>query len=238
MQPADTPGVASTPPVETSPTTSPAATGDTTPPQAAPEGQPPASEGVKPPEQPQEKHVPYDRFREVNDKAKQTAEELEKARQQLAELEAKTTPPEDEAPQLDPEAQKVLDAYLKSQGFVTQEQLREKELQLQAESDIRELKSEFSDFDKEKVLNFAQENGLLINDKNGLRSVYQMMRSNDPSAKDSLRNEIIAELKESGQLTGSLTEKPGAGGPRMTPGEQPSGLRGRLHAAVQKHRAA
>lgn len=232
-----TEGVTSTPPVEPTTTTPPAAPGDTQP-QADPEGQPTASEGVKTPEQPEEKHVPYDRFKEVNDKAKEEAKKREELEAKLAELQSNSPEPEEEVPQLDPEAQKVLDAYLRSQGFVTQEQLREKELQLQAESDVRELKSEFSDFDKNKVLDFAKENGLFINDKNGLRSVYQLMKSSDPSYKDTIRNEIIAELKESGQLAGPYAEKPGPGGARITPGEKSAGARGILRAAIQKHRSA
>lgn len=228
----ENPGVPSTPPVET-----PAA-GDAQP-QAAPVEQP-VSEDVKTPEKPAQS-IPYERFQEVNNKAKQTAAELEEARQKLAELEANQPKTEEPAePEIDPQAKKVLDAYLRSQGFVTKEQLDAEKVRIQAETDVRELKGEFDDFDKDKVLDFAKENGLSIHNKAGLKTAYQMWKSanTDPAAQEeAIRNKILAELKESGQLTGTDAERPTAGGSAPKPAE-PRGLRGRIQAAVAKHRSA
>lgn len=218
------------------PTTTPAATGDTMPQPASP-ATPSASEGVTPPAPAEDQHVPYDRFKEVNDRAKQSADELEKAQQRIAELEAASSPADDTTDQLDPDVQKVLDGYMKNKGFVTQEELAAEKTRLQAESDVRELKSEFTDFDETKVLDFAKENGLLINDKAGLRSIYQMMKSSDPSFKEGIKNELLAELKDSGQLAGPALETPGPGGAAIGGGEKPTGTRNILRAAIQRNRS-
>lgn len=235
------PGVTPTSPVETTPAAPAAPTaapsGDTPTPQANPAGQPPASEGVNTPEQ-QEQQVPYDRFKEVNDRAKESAKRNEELEARLAKLEGANQPQQPDEPQLDPEAQKVLDAYMKKQGFVTQQELQAEKLRIQADNDVQELKREFQDFDESKVLDFAKDNGLLINNKAGLKAAYNMMKSSDPAHNDEVRNQIIAELKESGQLNAQFGEKPGPGGAKLTPGEQPKGMRNILHAAVQKHRTS
>lgn len=228
------PGVTSTAPVETTPTTTPAATGDTTP-QATPPA-PTAGDGVKAPEATGEQHVPYERFQEVNNKAKEREAELEQARQELAQLKSANTPVEQE-PEIDAESQKILDAYMKKQGFVTQAQLDAEKTRLQAAADVRELQSEFSDFDINKVSEYAKENGLDVNNKNGLKAVYQLMKGNDAGAEDAMRNKILAELKESGQLKDPGLEKPGAGGPSVTPGEKPVGTKAIIRDAIRKVRS-
>lgn len=203
-------------------------------PQAAPETPQTASEGVKTPET-TDQQIPYDRFKEVNDKAKAAEDRAAEAERKLAEREAQQpqTPKEAE-PQIDPEAAKALEAWAKSKGLVTKSELETEKLRIQAESDVRELKAEHKDFDEQKVLAFAGENGLQITNKAGLKRAYDMMTTDSAGYKEQVRNQVLAELKESGQIAGSSLEKPGAGGAKVTPAEQPSGLKARISAARAK----
>lgn len=198
-----------------------------------------ASEGVKTPEGGEKQQVPYERFQEVNNKAKSATDKLAEAERKIAEFEAsKTQQDADDELSIDPEAEKTLQSWARKQGLVTKEQFDTERMRLQVDADVNELKREFDDFDKEKVLTYADENGLNVTNKAGLKSVYNLMQNSDTAkVEESIRNKVLAELKEKGQLVDSGAERPGVGGAKIQSQEQDTGLRGRLNSAIAKHRS-
>lgn len=104
------------------------------------------------------KAVPYDRFAEVI-KNKQQLEA------RVKELEGKVTPQVDAQPNAyDEVVKQQLDKYLKELGYVSKQELEQKDADQQLEKNIEQLSSKYDGkdgrpkFDKTKVLNYAADN--------------------------------------------------------------------------------
>ena len=152
-----------------------------------------------------EQNIPFSRFQEVNNKAKAESERATELQARLDEIEAQK--PSDPEVELDPEVKETLDAYMKQQGYVRQEDLQMKELALQADRDVAALKVQYSDFDKQKVLDFAKEKGITLSSKDALEAAY--IFQNKDTIFESERKRAVAESQAAPK---SVAERPGAGG--------------------------
>lgn len=138
------------------------------------------------------KTVPYDRFREVIESRK----ELEN---KIAELESKVstfTPKAPETPR-DPQEEVVkqqLDKYLKELGYVSKQELEQKEADKQLSDTISTLESKYDGksglpkFERSRVLKFAQDH--LIGD---LELAYRSM--NEAAIMDARIKEALGKTK-------------------------------------------
>lgn len=184
---------------------------------------PPASEGVISPDN-KEQTVPYSRFQEVNNAAKEAKESAAAATAELTRIkEALAGPPTDE-PFLDAEAQKALDAYMTTNGYVKKEDLNKVTAQEQATRDLEALKIEqkLSDEDLEKVRAHAVKMGAA--NAEGLKAAYTTLYM-DKIVEDKVK-EALADKKPDAPPT----TKPGEVGitPRVSPVQA---LRERIKAA-------
>lgn len=195
-----------------------------------PPAAPPVSEDVQTPAADAEQAVPFTRFQEVNNKAKAEAERAEELQARLDEIEANKTP--EAEVELDDDVKSTLDAYLKQNGYVRQEDLNAKELALQADRDVAELKSRYADFDKAKVLDFAKEKQITLSSKEALEATYMFM--NKDSILEAERKSAVAAAQAAPQ---AVAEKPGAGGATTTPStDAPADLKSRIASALSKAR--
>jgi len=212
------PGV-TTPPVDPGAGSAPAPT--------APTGSEPDTNTGKPDEQ----TVPLNRFQEVNSKAKAAEERATKAEARAAELEAAgQKEPQGSEEDIDPDVQKLLDSYVKKNGFVTKAELDAvqagAEMKVQVQQDVTELKSQYKDYDHSKVLEFAKENEMPITSKRALEAAYTLM--NKDAILENARKSAVAEFQESGKSGG---EKPGPGGAKAPTEPKPTSLKERIHLA-------
>lgn len=177
-----------------------------------------------------EQNIPFSRFQEVNNKAKVEAERAAELQARLDEIEAQK--PQEPEVELDPEVKETLDAYMKQQGYVRQEDLQAKELALQADRDMATLKTQYSDFDKQKVLDFAKEKQISLTSKDAVEAAYLFM--NKDSILEAERKSAVAAA-QSAPL--SVAEKPGPGGATQSaPAAVEGGLKGRIAAALSNAR--
>ena len=199
MPPASNPGDTVTPPV-----TEPAA------PAAPSTPTPSGSEADINPGDKSPAMVPSDRLREETEKRRQAEEELRAYRE--AHPEQPTTPPQNtEGDDLDPDVEKILDAYAKKHGLVSQRELNEKAAQEQVKQDVRDLEAEYANsgvpFTISDVMKYARENNIPVNSKSSLRAIYRDM--NFDKLVEAERQRTITQVKE-GERGG--VERPGAGG--------------------------
>lgn len=124
-------------------------------------------------ENPQEsKTVPYERFAEVNETAKQTKAEIEALKAEIAQMRTGTSqeaPKSDESPEVR-EAKKQLESlfeqFAKERGFVSQAELRQKEQDQQLKSELKSLEDRYNGkdgrpaFKQKDIIKFAYEKGI------------------------------------------------------------------------------
>ena len=147
----------------------------TTPPVVTPAPTtPPVSDDAKTPEN-KEQFVPYSRFQEVNNSAREAKEAAAAATAELSRIKEALGGPKEEEPFLDPDAQKALDAYLAKQGFVRQADLTKDTVAAQATRDLAELKTSksLSDEDMTRVREHAVKMGAA--NKEGLEAAYTQL---------------------------------------------------------------
>ena len=158
--------------------------------------------------------VPFERFQEVNNQAKETKAQLDEMNTRLEELtKAQTTT---EEPALDPEAERMLENWAKSKGLVSNEDLQLQRAQLQAQQDVKELQEQYKDFDVTKVMEYADNTmggSNIIKSKQALEATY--IKMNLPAILEAERNKAVAESKSGG----TYAETPGPGGQGSTPPE-------------------
>lgn len=177
-----------------------------------------------------EQNIPFSRFQEVNNKAKAESERATELQARLDEFEANAVKEPDV--DIDPDVKETLDAYMKQQGYVRQEDLQAKELQLQADRDMAALKTQYADFDKQKVLDFAKEKSMSLTSKDAVEATYLFM--NKDSILESERKSAVAAAESAPK---SVAERPGAGGATQTSQtEVTGGLKERIAAALSNAR--
>jgi hypothetical protein len=149
--------------------------------------------------------VPSERLREETEKRRQAEEEL----RQLREAQTKPAPSNEE--DLDPEVVSLVQRSAKKLGFVTEQELAQREMQVQVRQDVRDLETQYANsgvpYKNQEVLDYAKANNMPITSKAALRAAYRDMNADRIAEVE--RQRIIAELKESGN---GGAEKPGSGG--------------------------
>jgi hypothetical protein len=218
MDPSTDPGATATPPVEPSAPVEPS-TGS----------EPVTNTEVKP-----EHSVPFDRFQEVNDKAKEAEEKVRVSEARIAELEAQQTrTPSDEDIELEPDTEKLLDSYVKKHGFVSQQDLAAERNKIQVQQDIRDLTDQYAKsgipFEDKKIFDYAKQNNLPITSKSALDAAYKQM--NWDKLVETERQRAIDQFKSGNSSSG---EKPGSSAPTTPEEPQTGNLRSRIRAAHQK----
>jgi hypothetical protein len=123
------------------------------------------------------KAVPYDRFKEVNDRARQYEEELQHYKNQLEELKTKNqeppTPPNPQEELIKQQFKKVADEL----GYVSRQELQRQKEDEQVRSELQTLEKKYSGedgrpkFDRQKVVNYAIQKGLT----GDLEAAYKVM---------------------------------------------------------------
>ena len=144
-------------------------------PPADPNGQPPAqpeAPGTEPDKNPA--MVPSDRLREETEKRRKAEEEAQTLRDELAA--AQTPPPADE-PEIEEDTEKLLDAYAKKRGLVSQEELAAERDKIRVQQDIHDLTANPPvsgiPYDNKAVMDYAKANNLPITSKNALIAAYR-----------------------------------------------------------------
>lgn len=221
MNPSD-PGVTTTPPVEPAAPAAPAS-GQT----------PPASEGVTPPASSDEQHVPYQRFQEVNTRAKEAEDRAAalEAELQAARDSGRQTPPANEDDDfLEPDVEDLIRRGAKKLGLVSRDELQAQEMQRQVAQDVRNLETEYANtgvpYDHQAIVDYAKENNLPITSKAALRAAYRDM--NWDKIVETERQRSIDAYK-SGNSGGA--ERPGNSAPPAENAPQPQGIKARIRAA-------
>lgn len=112
-----------------------------------------------------DKSIPYDRFQEVINSKNELKKEIEALKQQMAGFQTKKE--ENPSAPSNPQEEVVkqqLDKYLKELGYVSKQELEQKEADRQLETHIESLSKKYDGkdgrpkFDKSKVLEYAQSN--------------------------------------------------------------------------------
>jgi len=216
----DEPGVDPVPPTELG------ADAPTDPKDQPVESKSPGSEAVTNPEDGKDRHVPYDRFREVNEAKKQAEGRAKELEAELEELKKPSVdPPSDD--EIDPDTEKLLDSYARKKGFVS-------EIELQVRSDVQDLKTEYAKtdvpFDDKAIYDYSKKNGLPVPaSKEGWRAMYKAI--NHEAILESERKKAIAEYRKGSDST---AEKPGPGGAKKPTEEKLLTRKERIHAAAQR----
>lgn len=130
--------------------------------EAAVEGADTAGEAIT--EEP--KTIPYDRFKEVNDKLGDTSATVEELNRKIRELETRTAP---QAPAQDPSIEQAKE-QIKALGFITKEEqeqsVKQQQADVQLERELSRLENSFSGedgspkFSRKEVIAFAIEKGI------------------------------------------------------------------------------
>jgi len=174
-----------------------------------------------------DKTVPYDRFHEVNE-AKRQAEE--RARELEAELEAAKAAKEEPASDdvdIEEDTEKLLDAYAKKKGLVSQ-------VDIQLKQDIQDLKTEYAKtgvpFDDKSIYDYAKKNDLPVpQSKAAWRALYRDL--NHEAIVEAERKRAVVEYREG---TNSSAEKPGPGGAKAPTESKLPTRKERIHAAANR----
>lgn len=194
--------------------------------------QPTGSEAVINAGEGEEQFVPFNRFQEVNNTLKEERNKREELQQQFEQFQTRFTPKEADD-QIDPEVKKVLDTYVKQNGFVSKTELeqvqREAELRAQVQSDITDLSQNLKGFEYSKVAAYAKENGNSINSKADMKAVYYAM--NRDAEIEEAKKAAIADFQASGRSTAEST---GSSAPAPSGNQQPQTLKQKIAAAAKK----
>lgn len=180
-----------------------------------------------------EQTVPLTRFQEVNNGLKAEREARTALEERLAAIEQSTASSNSDEEEIDPDVQKILDAYAKKNGLVSKADLEAErsaiEARTQAQQDVAELTRTLKGYDHEKVLSYAKETGLSLNSKADLQAAFRNM--NYETEIENARKAAIAEFQESGRQTGETT---GSTAPRSSGTEEVQGTKSRIAAARQR----
>lgn len=186
---------------------------------------------------PTEQNVPYERFQEVNNRAKEAEERATRAEENVTNFMKRFKDPSEDDVEIEDDVKQILDAYVKKNGFVTKEQMEQAqktvELNTRAASDVSSLTAQYKDtsvpYDNAKVLAYAKENGMSITSKASLESAYFM--ANRDAILDAERKAAVTNFQETGR---SGAEKPTPGGGTSTEEPEVHGLKARIKAARSK----
>lgn len=165
----------------------------------------------------QEQSVPFDRFQEVNNKAKSEAERAAKYERELEELrqqQSSQSSKEDE--DIDPNVSSLVKKIIEKEGYVKKDALTEavtkSELARQYREDTSELTVKYAKsgvpFNADAIRDYAKENGINITSKASLEAAYR--QANFDKILESRTNAAITQFKENGGKT--TAEKPGSKG--------------------------
>lgn len=174
------------------------------------------------------KTVPYDRFHEVNE-AKRLAEERTKELE--AELEAaraaKEEPSNQDDVEIEEDTEKLLDAYVKKKGFVSQ-------TDIQLRQDVSDLTTEYAKsgipFNDKAIYDYAKKNDLPVpQSKAAWRALYRDL--NHEAIVEAERKRAVSEYKDGNK---SAAEKPGPGGAKVPAEPKLMTRKERIHAAAER----
>lgn len=229
----------------TAPPAEPAAPAAPTEPQTpiAQEPTPNGSEPVTNPGGTNEQTVPFDRFQEVNDKAKAAeakAQELEEENERLRNPEpASSTNPQNNDDELDPEVEALIRKGAKKLGLVSQDDLAAARNRDQVQQDINDLTATPPvagiPYDNKTVMDYAKANNLPVTSKNALVAAYKS--ANWDKILEAERQRAIDGYKTGGS---SGAERPGSTGatppvePEITGKSTKERTRERIRNARQK----
>lgn len=178
--------------------------------------------------------VPFSRFQEVNDRAREYESEKTRLEQELEELRSAQQPPAQEEDDLDPEVEALISKVLSKQGYVKKDDLAAQQVQIQYGLDTRDLTEKYKDsgipFDASEVRSFANKEGIQVTNKASLEAVYKVM--NQDKLLEIATNKALTQFQENGGKTSA--EKPGPGGAKVSEEPEVHGLKGRIAAARQK----
>lgn len=229
-----------TDPGVTAPPAEPAAPAAPAPSEPAQPTEPTGGEAVTSTGKEGEQTVPFSRFQEVNDKAKQAEEDAQKANEELEALrqqQQSSTPNSDEDP--DPDIEKVLDSYAKRKGLVSKEELATEQTKIQVQQDVKDLTATPPnpgiDYDHKAVMKYAQDNNMPVTSKAALRAAYREL--NYDKIVEAQRQSAIEGYKKANS---SGAEQPGSTGatapeePELTGKIAKERTRERIRLARQK----
>ena len=221
------PGVTAPPAEPAAPVSTPAA--------PAPSQVPSGSEPVINPGSDPEQTVPFSRFQEVNDKAKQAEEENTRLQQELEV--SKQLPSTDD--DLDPDVEEMIRKGAKKLGLVSKDELAANQSRIQVEQDIKELTATPPNpgipYDNKAVMDYAKTNNMPITSKAALRAAYREL--NYDKIVEAQRQSAIEGYRKAGS---SGAEQPGSSGavapeePELTSKTPKERTRERIRNARQK----
>ena len=179
----------------------------------------------------EEQTVPFTRFQEVNDKAKEAEDRAARLESELeAERTAKAQVPSQEEEDIDPETVELVKKSASKLGLVSKEELDAREATIQVKSDINELTSQYKDssvhFDGQKVIDYAKANGMPLGSKKSLDAVYKEM--NYSAIIEAQRKAAVESFQKGSASSG---EKPGSSGAQPPTEQKPGSLKDRIKAA-------
>jgi hypothetical protein len=177
--------------------------------------------------------VPFGRFQEVNDKAKDFESKYQQAQEELESLRESQSQKTNTDEDIDPDVLDLVKRSAGKLGFVSKEELDAREARLQVQQDITDLASQYKDsgipFDGKKIIEYAKANGMQITSKKSLDAVYKEM--NYEAIIEANRKAAIDSYQK-GNLSGG--EKPGSKGAQAPQEQKPGSLKDRIAAARQK----
>lgn len=206
----------------------------------APQGQPIPPSGREPVTNPggtpEGQYVPFDRFQEVNNRAKIAEEEAQRFREENEQLRGQQTPPpQGDDEDLDPDVEDLIRRGAKKLGLVSSEELAERELRAQVQQDVKDLETQYANsgvpYEHQSVLKYAEDNNLPITSKAALRAAYREL--NWDKIVEAERQSAITQFKENGS---GRAERPGSSGnqPPKDPTQPVHGTKNRIRAARQR----
>lgn len=165
------------------------------------------TEAVTKTEDENKQFVPLERFQEVNNDLKQTKAEMAAINEKLTAL---GTPKVEESG-FDSDTEAQLERFIKSKGYVSQTDLDNERLRIQADSDLKDLKTKYklSDADFARVREEAGNMG--VKNARGLEAAYSYL----------FQDRIIDEKVKAAIAGGTATaEKPGGTSETTPPADQ------------------
>lgn len=188
--------------------------------------------------QPEGQSVPFDRFQEVNNKAKTAEEENERLRQELEQVrqQPSSKPSVDGDDDLDPDVEDIIRRGAKKLGLVSQDELDSRDLRTQVLQDVKDLESTYGNsgvpYEHNAVMKYANDNNMPVTSKAALRAAYREL--NWDKIVEAERQGAITQFKENGS---SGAERPGSSGNQSPQDPTPvQGTKNRIKAARQRLR--
>lgn len=225
-------GVETAPPAAPSTEVAPKVTETT---QVAEDPKSPASEGVtnSDDKEPKHQYVPFERFQEVNQKAKEAADKAAAMEERFNQLSQALNPQTANEEKIDPEADQLLQksGYIKADDV--QKLLADERAKVQVKSDMEELKAQYGDsFDPQKVIEFADQHmggHQFLQSKDAFEAAYLKMSL--PQLLEDAKKEALDQAHN----PSSYSEKPTPGGAKQPAKSQPasgSSIRDRIKSAM------